>query len=431
MPTTILIVLAASIVALMLLSSCFAASETSFMSANKIRLKMLENNGSKKAAKVLKKLENPDTVLNTTLIGNNIVTILAASLATVFFAGIVLNARGEPSEAISTLISTVVMTFVVLLICDIIPKSIAKEHPERAAMFFYNFIIFWGIILYPFIVFFGLWRKIYKPKKYHEAHTTDELLTIVEEAEEEAESEGIEVADELKLIKAAIEFEDIDVYDIMIPRVNVIAVSDIDTLEHINKIFNKHEFSRLPVYHGSVDTIIGILNEKDFNKYVLSKEHGVKEAVTKAICVSASMKISGALRELQKARSQMAIVIDEFGGTAGIVTMEDILEELVGEIYDEHDEVELLVKKVGDNVFFVAGQESLSKCFEAIDFETREEFGSSTVGGWVMEMMEKIPLRGEGFKHKNLDVKVTKATARRVNEVRIEVKDGDGEDNEE
>jgi len=224
-------------------------------------------------------------------------------------------------------------------------------------------------------------------------------------------------------MQAAIEFEDIDVYDIMVPRVNVITVADNDSPDHIAKIFNKHEFTRLPVYHGTVDTIIGILNEKDFNKHVLTKEQTVKEAATKVICVSVSMKISGALREMQKARSQMAIVIDEFGGTAGIVTMEDILEELVGEIYDEHDEEEVLVKKIGDNVYFVAGQESLNKCFEAIDFETKEEFESSTVGGWVMEMMEKIPLRGEGFKYKNLHVKVTKATARRVNEVRIEIGD--------
>ncbi|MCL2555936.1 MAG: hemolysin family protein [Firmicutes bacterium] len=415
--TPTLIILGVSILVLIFLSSGFAASETSFMSASKIRLKILENNGSKKASKVLKKLENPDIILNTSLIGNNIVTIVSASLATLFFGGLIY------SEAIATLVSSIVMTIIILAIADIIPKSIAKEHPEKAAMFFYNYISFWRIILYPFIAFFGLWRKIYKSKP-QEAHTTDELLTIVEEAENENE----EVSDELKLIKAAIEFEDIDVYDIMVPRVNVISVSDEECLETISKIYAKHEFSRLPVYHGTIDTIIGILNEKDFNKHVLTKEQTLKDAVTKSICLSSSMKISAALKELQKARSQMAIVVDEFGGTAGIVTMEDILEELVGEIYDEHDEEEILVKNVSDNVYIIAGQERLEKCFEVMDFDTKEEFTSSTVGGWVMEMMEKIPLRGEGFNYtspsgKNLKVKVTKATARRVTEVKIEVLD--------
>jgi len=418
--TPALVALGVSILVLILLSSGFAASETAFMSSSKIRLKMLENDGVKKATKVLKKLENPDIILNTSLIGNNIVTIVSASLATLFFGGLIV------SEAIATLVSSVVMTVIVLVISDIIPKSIAKEHPEKAAMFFYNYISFWRIILYPFIAFFGLWRKIYKPKP-QESHTTDELLTMVEEAE----SENEEASDELKLIKSAIEFDDIEVYDIMVPRVNVISIADDDSLDQVAKMFNKHEFSRLPVYHETIDTIIGILHEKDFNKHVLTGETGIREAVSRAICLSSSMKISAALKELQKARSQMAIVVDEFGGTAGIVTMEDILEELVGEIYDEHDEEEVLVKKVGDNIYFVAGQERLEKCFEAMGFETKEEFESSTVGGWVMETMERIPIRGEGFRFKNLHIKVTKATARRVNEVKIEVLAVEDNDEEE
>jgi len=405
---TLLIV---AIAVLILLVAFFGASETAFMSASKIRLKSMENNGSKQARKVLRQLEKPDSILSTSIVGNNIATITAASLGTVLFARIIVD-----SPQMSTLVSTAVLTLTALFLGDLIPKSIAKEAPEKAAIYFYPFIRFWQIIFYPLVMVFGLWRKIFKPKA-PEPHTSDEILTFVEEAENDGEIDS----SESQLIRSAIEFDDVDIYDIMVPRVNVVAVSETDSLEEIAAVFNESGFSRLPVYHGTIDTIIGVLHEKDFHYEIKGKGRQLTDVIKKSLCLSPNMKILAALRTLQKAKMHMAIVVDEFGGTGGVVTLEDILEELVGEIYDEHDVEEVLVRRINDTNFVVLGQEKLEDMFEAIGFDSREEFNSSSVGGWVTEQMEKIPLVGESFKHRNLLVRVTKATARRVSEVRVEI----------
>jgi len=377
----------------------------------------MENNGSKQARKVLKQLEKPDSILSTSIIGNNIATITAASLGTLLFA------RFIYSQQISTLVSTAVLTLTALFLGDLIPKSIAKEAPEKAAIYFYPFMRFWQVVFYPLVMVFGLWRKIFKPKA-PEPHTSDEILTFVEEAENDGEIDS----SESQLIRSAIEFDDVDIYDIMVPRVNVVAVSDTDSLDKIAAVFNESGFSRLPVYHGTVDTIIGVLHEKDFHYEVKGKSRTLIDVIKKSLCLSPNMKILAALRTLQKAKMHMAIVVDEFGGTGGIVTLEDILEELVGEIYDEHDVEEELVRRVNDTNFIVAGQEKLEHMFVAIGFDSREEFSSSSVGGWVTEQMEKIPLVGESFKYRNLLVRVTKATARRISEVRVELLPEDDED---
>ena len=257
---------------------------------------------------------------------------------------------------------------------------------------------------------------IFKKKK-EQTYTEDELITIVETAEEEG---GIK-QHESQLIRSAIEFEDLDVDDIMVPRVNVVAIEEGTALDDINEMFASSGFSRLPVYAKTVDSIIGVLHEKDF--YQLLREGGsdIHEKISPCICVSLNMKISKVLRMLQKAKVHLAIVVDEFGGTAGIVTLEDILEELVGEIWDEHDEVEVLYKKIDDNTFLVQGNENLDDMFEELGVETREEFDSTSVGGWVTEQMEKIPVAGESFAFENLDIVVTKANARRVLEVKVKV----------
>ena len=411
---------------LIALSAFFSATETAYSSCNKIRLKSMETQGNKRAARVLKQLDSYDKVISTVLVGNNIVNITMTTLATLFFVEILTSTKAAD---FAPTISTIVMTVLVLIFGEITPKTLAKENAESFACGVSGTVAFIMIILYPINWLFSVWRKfvslIFKKKK-EQTYTEDELLTIVETAEEEG---GIK-QHESQLIRSAIEFEDLDVDDIMVPRVNVVAIEEETSLDNINELFASSGFSRLPVFAKTIDTVIGVLHEKDF--YQLLREGGtdIHDKISPCICVSLNMKISKVLRMLQKAKVHLAIVVDEFGGTAGIVTLEDILEELVGEIWDEHDEVEVLYKQIDDNTFLVQGNENLDDMFEELGVETRVEFDSTSVGGWVTEQMEKIPVAGESFTFENLDIVVTKANARRVLEVKVKVNEITEEDEE-
>jgi len=414
--------LTVALIALILLSSFFGAVETAYTSVSRIRLKNMENNGSKRAKKVLKQLENFDRVLNTALIGNNLVNITAATLAGILFAMFILN------EAASAIVATAVVTLAVLIFGDIIPKSMAKENPEKFTLFAQPAVGALTILFWPLTALFSLWRKIYKPKTAAAAVKGDELITIVEEAEEEGEIDS----HESQLIRSAIEFDDVELYDIMTPRVNMVAVEDTDSIDHIAGAFAETDFSRLPVYHETTDVIVGILHEKDFYAALREDKKDILKVMKDGICLSRNMKISAALRTLQKAKKHMAIVVDEFGGTSGLVTLEDILEELVGEIYDEHDdEEEVLLKKLDEHTFVVSGSSSLEDMFEEMDLDIREEFESATVGGWVTEELQRIPLVGESFSYQNLDIVVTKASPRKVVEVKVVIKEVEEEAEEE
>ena len=258
--------------------------------------------------------------------------------------------------------------------------------------------------------------------------TEDELLTIVETAEEEGELEE----HESQLIRSAIEFEDLDVRDVMIPRVNVIAVEKSSDMEKIYKAFVENGFSRMPVFEETIDSVIGVIHEKDFYKLMHDNQTDISCIVQSAVCVSDSMKISTVLRMLQKAKVHMAIVVDEFGGTEGIVTLEDILEELVGEIYDEHDEIEILFKKVDEMTFIVSGDENLAEMYDKLDLLLPEDIDATTVSGFVIEQMDKIPEVGEVLELNNMTVEVTKATEKHVQEVKIVLKpDEDNDDSDE
>lgn len=417
------IVLLAVLIVLIALSAFFSASETAYSSCNRIRLKSMESQGNKRAARVNRQLERYDKVISTVLVGNNIVNITMSSLATVLFVSMILN------EQLAVTLSTVVMTVLVLIFGEITPKTLAKENAESFACAISGIIAFIMVILYPINWLFSQWKKlmskIFKNKK-EATFTEDELITIVETAH----SEGGLDEHESQLIRSAIEFEDLDVDDVMVPRVNVVAIEERAPLTEIAEVFSSSGFSRLPVYSKTVDSVIGVIHEKDF--YQLLREGGedIHDKISPCICVSQSMKISKVLRMLQKAKVHLAIVVDEFGGTAGIITLEDILEELVGEIWDEHDEVEVLYKKVDDNTFLVQGTENLEDMFEELGVDTREEFDSTSVGGWVTEQLEKIPVSGENFSFENLDITVTKANARRVLEVKVRVNEKKSEDEE-
>ncbi len=409
---------------LMLLSGFFSASETAFTSLNRIRMKSMEAAGDKRARKVLRILDNYDKLLTTLLIGNNIVNIAAASIGTLLFMGIITSAD------VATTVSTAVMTVVTLIFGEITPKTLAKERPEGFAFFARPILSFLMTVLMPLNVLFSWWKKllirIFKIKKSGGV-TEDELITLVETAHTEG---GID-EHESQLIRSAIEFEDMEASDIMVPRVNVVAVAEDEPIDKIADVFAEHGFSRLPVYRETIDTIIGVLHEKDLFNLLRQGKSDIHPLLQNAVCVSENMKISAVLRLIQKARVHMALVVDEFGGTAGIVTLEDILEELVGEIWDEHDEVEVLYKRVDDNTFLVSGSENLEDMFEELGVEPKEEFDSISVGGWVTEQLERIPKAGERFSYENLDITVTKANVKRVLEVRVTVNEPKNEEEDE
>ncbi len=415
------ITLIAVIAVLVMMSAYFSATETAFSSLNKIRLKSLANNGNKRAAHALALLENYDKLLSTILIGNNIVNIASASIATVLF---VEQFRLGNS---GVTISTIVMTIVVLIFGEISPKSLAKESPERFAMFSTPFLSFFVKLLTPLNFLFQQWKKLLN--KLFKAEddrgiTEEELITIVDEAENEG---GID-EHESELIRSAIEFNDLEVEEILTPRVDVVAVEENDPMDKIAEVFRTNGLSRLPVYRETIDNIIGIIHEKDFYAQLYQNRNEIAPIIKTAVCATTSMPVSKLLRLLQGSKTHMAIVIDEFGGTAGIVTLEDILEELVGEIWDEHDEVVEEFKKNPDGSYLVSCSADLEDMFELLGLS--EEVDTSTVSGWVIDELGGVPKVGDNFTYENLRVTVTRTDFRRVLEIRVELLPEQEEDSE-
>ncbi len=412
------------IIVCVLLSSFFSATETAFTAINKIRLRAKADDGDKGAKRVLKLADNYNRLLTTILIGNNIVNILASSLGTLLFISWI-----SWNESLATTLSTVVLTVVVLIFGEITPKTLAKEFPEGFARFASVPIMVLEYILIPFTFLFGLWKKLLlKIFKHKEDNTItdDELKIMVEEAEQEG---GIN-AQESDLIKSAIEFNDLEAKDILVPRVDLVAVDVSTPLEEVDKIFMETRYSRLPVYKDSIDNIIGILHEKDFIKQRMDGAFSLEKASRPAIFVVSTTKISAVLQLLQKSKSHMAVVSGEFGDTVGIITMEDILEELVGEIWDEHDEVMKDITKVSDNEYKVLGSTSvndLSEFFELGDIES----DSATVGGWVIDMLGKVPDMGDEATYENLQITVSKTEFRRITELKVVVLSPEEEEEKE
>lgn len=412
------------LVALLILSAFFSATETAFTSLNRTRLKLLADDGKKSAKKALKHAENYDRLLYTILIGNNIVNLTLATISTLLFSSIITN-----SESLSATLSTIISTIAVLIFGEITPKTLAKEFPEKVAMFVAPIMDFFTIILYPLNLVFTGWKlllkKIFKFKS-EDVITEQELLTYVEEANEDGTLDN----NETELISSAIEFNDAEVGDILVPRVNVIAVEENTPMKDIRLVFSEHGFSRLPVYRRSIDTIIGMIHEKDFYAAYTSGATDIKGIVTSMALATEHMKISDLLRSMQKQKVHMATVVDEYGGTLGIVTLEDILEELVGEIWDEHDEVVDYFTKLDDEHYLVDGNAELSEFFEIFSQEEDEESDSNTVSGWIIERSGDIPPIGYTFDYNNLTVTVTKRTLKKVLEVKVEIRPAE-EDAEE
>lgn len=406
------------IVVLVVLSAYFSATETAFTSINRIRLKNLAADGNRKAKRVLELEERYDSLLSAILVGNNLVNIAMTAVATVLFI--------QLCPEYGATISTVVVTVVVLIFGEISPKGLAKESPEKFAMFSAPIIHVIMVVLTPVNFIFSKWKqllaKIFKLNS-NRSITEDELLTIVEEAE----TEGSIEAGQSELIQNAIEFNDLEAWDILTPRVDIKAIEIDSTKKDVAKMFMETGFSRLPVYEDDLDRILGVLNQKDFHNYIAGSKKTISDYVKPVIYVAGSMKAAALLKKLQMSKSHIAIIVDEYGGTAGLVTMEDIIEELVGDIYDEHDEVMSdEITELQDGSYRVLASTNVEKMFDYFGEEVELE-DATTVNGWVVLQLDKLPNQGDTFTYevgnKVFEGRVTKADERKSIEINLRVRE--------
>ncbi len=397
---------------LLFLSAFFSSAEIAFSALNPIKMKHMKKNGSKRAGRTLHLADNFEKLLTTILIGNNIVNIASASIATVIFV--------EHWGNAGVTISTAVMTTLVLVFGEITPKSIAKKIPEKYALAITPALILFIWVLTPLNFIFGLWQKLMNIVIKFEkspAITEEELLTYVSEVQQEG---GIN-ENESELIRSVIDFDDLKIEDILTPRVHVVAIAKTEEVSKVVSIFKETGFSRLPVYKTNIDEIIGVINHKDFYNLVVLEKQELQSIIVQPLYVTEYMKVVHLLELLRLNKAHMAIVKDEFGGTLGVVSMEDILEELVGDIWDEHDKIIEEYVKIDESTFRVKGNADLDDLFEVFGIE--EELDFSTVNGWVLDALGKIANIGDEFSYKNLNVKITAADTTKVIEVVVKVLD--------
>lgn len=405
------------IAALVILSALFSATETAFTSANRIRLKNMAEGGSRGAKVALRVMEKYDKCLTTILIGNNIVNIATSSLATLLCVQLFAD-RGP-------VIATAATTVIVLIFGEITPKTIAKGNAEAACIAFGR--IMWGLmfILTPISAIFLLIQKAASKlfiKKKEVYVTEQELMHIIDEIEDQ----GVLEEQESALVRNALEFDETTVEQIMQPRVNVVGIDIYDSKEKIMELFKTEAYTRLPVYEKSLDHIIGVVSYRDFSQKVLEgNDFNLSELVTDILYIPSLMRISEVLRKMQREKEHIAVVVDQYGGTAGIVTMEDVLEELVGEIWDENDVVSTPVKFVSETVFKVGGEVSkmdFNRYFEGrgMDYEINGDF--NTVGGWVLQLFGKIPSDGDIVETDEFKITVEKVEERRIKGLKFEIK---------
>ena len=394
------------------LSAFFSATETAFSACNRVKLKTVEGPRKERAQIALSLLEKYDSLITTVLIGNNLVNIVATAIATLLFTTRILPGK----EDLATTIASIVMTVVILFVGEVGPKTLAKQQPEKFAMAVGPAIRVLMVILKPLDLLFSLWRKLLsklvKPER-EENQIEEELMTIIDEAQTEGDIEE----DEGKLIRSAIEFNDQNASDIMTPRVDVTAIEDTATIEEAADLFRDTWFSRIPVYHEDLDHIVGILNEKDFYKKTHEGCTEITKIMKEPVFAPASLAISNLLKLFRTSKTHLVILLDEFGGTDGIVTMEDVLEELVGEIYDEHDEISEEVVEQEDGSLIVDGSMQLEELMEKFGLENT--YDADTVGGWAGEMLEKVPEVGDSFVLDHHQFTVTEMDGFRVTRMQV------------
>ena len=412
-----------SILCLLLLSAFFSATETAFTSLNRIKMKNMANDDVKNAKLVLKLEDRYDKLLSTILIGNNIANIGMTAIATVMFVALLGGSLGPTA-------STVVMTVAVLIFGEISPKNIAKEHPEGFALFAAPIMrgLMW--LFTPLNVLFSLWKKLLGKlfgTQENGSYTEDELITIVEEAQ----IGGSIGKEQQELITNAIEFDDLEAIDVITPRVDIVAVELGTSVEEIGRTFKESGLSRLPVYEDDLDNIIGIINQKDFHNYVVGENRELEQYIKPVAYVAESIKAAVLLKKMQTKKTHIAIIVDEYGGTTGLVTMEDIIEELVGKIYDEHDAIEMReVTRLYDGSYSVAGGANVETFFEMVGEDI--DINATTINGWVMIELDRLAKVGDTFtyrsRHKIFHVRVTRADERRALMVQIRIEDIPEED---
>ena len=399
------------------MSAYFSATETAFSSLNRTRIKALAENGSHRAQLTYRLSENYDRLISTILIGNNIVNIAVASIGTLLFVQI----YGD----IGATISTVVVTVVVLIFGEITPKSVAKDFPEKFAMFSAPLINAFIWVLSPINFVFAQWKKLvarlFKSSDDNKM-SQEELLLLLEEVQQGGSID----ADEGTLLKNAVEFGDLEAQDILTPRVDLEAISIDTPKEKIAETFMSTQFSRLLVYEDTIDKIVGILHQKDFYMGTGLTTKDIRDILTPPLFIHPTEKLNDLLKHLQSYKTHIAVVIDEYGGTLGIVTMEDILEELVGEIWDEHDTVEENFSKLDENTYLVEGDVSFEDFCDY--FHVKGEADSISFGGWIMEQMGKIPNQGDSFQYGCLTVHVEQIHDNRIQKVRVTVTPDPAED---
>lgn len=410
----------AALLLFVILSAFFSSAEIAFAKCNKLRFERYSQDGDKTAALVLKIAEDYTSSLSTILVGNNLVNIAASSLATVVAISLLGKARGETA-------ATVITTAVILVFGETLPKIIAAAIPDSTAKLYAKPLYFSMVIFKPIVLlvnkFVNALAKLWT-KEDQSNVTSEELCEILEDIEEE----GVFSEDESELIRSAIEFTDTMAMDILIPRVDVFAI-DIEDPFELSEEFYK--YTRVPVYEGSIDNIIGIISTKKLIKSIASgEEPDIRKMMYEPTFVHKTRTVSSILEEFRETHRQMAIVVDEYGGTMGILTLEDITEEIVGEIFDERDSVEIDIKAVGENVYEVDAGTNIYDLFDYIDFDEPSDFESDyiTVGGWATEMLDKFPDAGDSFTYENLVVTVLEAEAVRVIKVKVEVLPEEDED---
>lgn len=401
------------IVICVIMSAYFSASETAFSTANKIRLKTMEEAGHKKAKLVLKMIDNFDSLISSILIGNNIVNILSASLATLLFVEWFGEAKG-PS------ISTAVTTVVVLIFGEVTPKSIAKEFPEQFAMFSAPLLNILMWLFTPFNWLFSQWKRLvgllFKHKENITA-TEEELLMFVEETAQE----GTITEEESDMIHSVIKFSDLEVVDILTPRIDVTAVDITTDVDEIKEVFNTSGYSRLPVYEENIDNIVGTIYYKDFFAKVVYGENTLEDVIKPAKMVLGTKKISDLLEELKEEQNHIAIVASEYGSILGIITLEDILEELVGDIWDEGDEVKPELVQLSETEYEVLGTAGIHRLANELSIE----FGDvqvTTVNGWIINLINKIPTKGQIIEHENIKLEILSMNRNRIDKLKLTLK---------
>ena len=407
------------IIILIMMSAFFSAAETAFSSVNRIRLKSMADGGSRGAERALVILKKYDKVLTTILIGNNIVNIAMSSIATMLAVTLL-------GEQYGSLAATIATTLIVLTFGEVMPKSIAKDFAEPICIGISAVLSFLMVIFTPFSAFFIMLKKGVSKlvhKKSSVSVTEEELMAIIDEIEDE----GVLEQQESNLVRSALQFDEITVDEIITPRVSITAVEVTDSAEEVREKFLSEEYSRMPVYEKTLDNIIGIITEKDFFKEYEHKgsDLTVRELMQETIYIPHLLKISEVLKMMQKKKCHMSVVLDQHGGTLGIVTMEDLLEELVGEIWDESDEVKSPVTAVSDTEFEVYGDVSLNSLRRYLanrDISIDIESEAHTVAGWVLELFGSIPQSGDVTETDDFIVTVLEAASLRVNKVRFRLK---------